>query len=752
MSTTGGSRGEALHKASSKDEEGGEEDDAATHRFSRIRGSDPRVATCRGKLQNKRSKLNQEINKELRLRAGAENLYKATTNRKLRETVALELSFVNSNLQLLKEQLAELNSSVEVYQSDSSEPVMPMIPLGLKETKEVDFREPFKDFILEHYSEDGNAYEDAISEFMDIRQATRTPLRDNSGVTLLFEYYNQLYFVERRFFPPDRSLGIYFEWYDSLTGVPSCQRTVAFEKACVLFNAGALQTQLGAREDRFGNGQGLDRAVDCFLRAAGTFRYLHDHFTNAPSMDLSPNVLQMLVQLMLAQARECLFEKLEVQSKERALDVDLCLDLAQEAAQVSETYSKVHECISSPPVRDYVPHSWVALALVKREHYAALSHLHVALGMLEALPSVDALTTRTRDVLAYIHLEEGDTQLEIRVPKDDAERKLLGRAHLREAIMFHEESERLLRMCRELRGKDALRSVLRAAHDRALDAYAAAEEEDDFREILDPPRICSSTKFQLSLTPPDFAQYRVQDLFRDLGPVAIFSAKHHWTAPRNVQLRKGGGEGDVGECTVGDAGFGFSVRGDAPVIVAGVDPGSLADFGGMKEGDFIVGIGGKDVKWSPHEEVVKLIKAAGRQLSLRIVTPMDRNYLKLQQQQMSKGAVSPNSTTSSASSSSSSGVSSGTPPPPTCPLRYNSPSSSSSSNASSAGSVASGRAKGGAGAKGAAPPGSARGGDGEKSTLPWNPFRKAVALSIGCGERKAATGREEDDVENVILR
>nr|CAD7396136.1 unnamed protein product [Timema cristinae] len=44
---------------------------------------------------------------------------RATTNRKLKETVALELSFVNSNLQLLKEQLAELNSSVELYQNDS---------------------------------------------------------------------------------------------------------------------------------------------------------------------------------------------------------------------------------------------------------------------------------------------------------------------------------------------------------------------------------------------------------------------------------------------------------------------------------------------------------------------------------------------------------------------------------------------------------------------------------------------------------
>ena len=50
-----------------------------------------------------------------------------------------------------------------------------MIPLGLKETKEIDFREPFKDFVLEHYSEDADEYENAIAEFMDIRQAMRTP-------------------------------------------------------------------------------------------------------------------------------------------------------------------------------------------------------------------------------------------------------------------------------------------------------------------------------------------------------------------------------------------------------------------------------------------------------------------------------------------------------------------------------------------------------------------------------------------------
>jgi hypothetical protein len=49
----------------------------------------------------------------------------------------------------------------------------------------------------------------------------------------------------------------------------------------------------------------------------------------------------------------------------------------------------------------------------------------------------------------------------------------------------------------------------------------------------------------------------------------------------------------------------------------------------MKEGDFIVAIGDQDVKWSPHEDVVNIIKDAGDTLSLKLVTPMDRNYLKV---------------------------------------------------------------------------------------------------------------------------
>ena len=131
---------------------------------------------------------------------------------KTKENVTLELSFVNSNLQLLKGQLAELNSSVEIYQ-DREEGVLPMIPLGLKETKELDYRDSFRGFIESHYYEEPGDYQEPIAELMDLRQAMRTPTRDSQGISLLFSYFNQLHFLERRFFTSDGSCcRLHFEW------------------------------------------------------------------------------------------------------------------------------------------------------------------------------------------------------------------------------------------------------------------------------------------------------------------------------------------------------------------------------------------------------------------------------------------------------------------------------------------------------------------------------------------------------------
>ena len=74
-----------------------------------------------------------------------------------------------------------------------------------------------------------------------------------------------------------------------------------------------------------------------------------------------------------------------------------------------------------------------------------------------------------------------------------------GKAHLREALLLHEEAMRVNRMCRELRKKDVLQDVLRLAHDRSLNKYASIDEEDDFQVSLSRPAFKQNHSFSLLL-------------------------------------------------------------------------------------------------------------------------------------------------------------------------------------------------------------------------------------------------------------
>ncbi|MPC93973.1 hypothetical protein E2C01_089121 [Portunus trituberculatus] len=91
-------------------------------------------------------------------------------------------------------------------------------------------------------------------------------------------------------------------------------------------------------------------------------------------------------------------------------------------------------------------------------------------------------------------------------------------------------------MCRDLKRKSVLADVLRFGHESAVHLLDLYEDEEDLHNVLDPP------------------------------PVALFSAKHQWSAPRPITLNR-----------TPTQGFGFSVRGDAPVVIAGVDRNSLAE-------------------------------------------------------------------------------------------------------------------------------------------------------------------------------
>uniref|UniRef100_A0A5F8HD07 Rhophilin-2 n=1 Tax=Monodelphis domestica TaxID=13616 RepID=A0A5F8HD07_MONDO len=382
------------------------------------KGCNPLAQTGRSKLQNQRAVLNQQIMKAVRMRNGAENLLRATTNNKVRDQVLLELSYVNSDLQILKEELEGLNISVEVYQNTEETFTIPLIPLGLKETKEVDFSVLLKDFILEHYSEDSSLYEDEIADLMDLRQACRTPSRDEAGIELLTTYFIQLGFVENRFFPPTRHMGILFTWYDSLTGVPVSQQNLLLEKASILFNIGAVYTQIGTRSNRQTQ-TGLEHAVDAFQRAAGVLNYLKETFTHTPSYDMSPAMLNVLVKMMLAQAQEIIFEKISLPGIRN--EFFTLVKMAQEASKVGEVYLQLHSAMSQEPVKENIPYSWATLVKVKSDHYRALAHYFAATLLIDHQLNPGDDEDQQEKCLSqlYDHMPEGFTPLATLKNKND---------------------------------------------------------------------------------------------------------------------------------------------------------------------------------------------------------------------------------------------------------------------------------------------------------------------------------------------
>ncbi|CAO2602015.1 Rhpn1 [Lemmus lemmus] len=568
------------------DDPGASEDsDRLQEDSSNRKGYDSLMQNQPGQLQSHRARLHQQISKELRMRTGAENLYRATSNTWVRETVALELSYVNSNLQLLKEELAEL-SSADVEQPEGESVTIPMIPLGLKETKELDWATPLKELISEHFGEDGTSYEAEIQELEDLRQATRTPSRDEVGLDLLAAYYSQLCFLDARFFSPARSPRLLFHWYDSLTGVPAQQRALAFEKGSILFNIGALHTQIGARQDCSCT-EGTSHATEAFQRAAGAFRLLRENFSHAPSPDMSSTSLSMLEQLMVAQAQECIFKGLLLLASDTPDNCPAQLQLAQEAAQVAAEYGLVHRVMAQPPVRDYLPASWTNLAHVKAEHFSALAHYHTAMALCEGSSDKGELSGQEHVFQPSATCEsQGPT-----LPQHPEERRKLAKAHLKRAILGQEEALRLHTLCRVLRKVDLLQAVVTQALRHSLAKYSELEREDDFFEAVEAPDI----------QPLPLASFQ--------GPLSVFSTKNRWRLVGPVHM------------TRGEGGFGFTLRGDSPVLIAAVVPGSQAESAGLKEGDYIVSVNGCPCKWWKHVEVVAQLRGMGEDsVSLQVVS------------------------------------------------------------------------------------------------------------------------------------
>ncbi|KFW85412.1 Rhophilin-2, partial [Manacus vitellinus] len=570
-------------------------------------GCNPLAETGRSKLQNQRAVLNQQILRAVRMRAGAENLLRVSSRSDPKAGRILEAGqqyAYYSLLILLPQSVLKVFYLSDVVQETFS---IPLVPLGLKETKEVDFTLPLKDFILEHYSEDSSEYEDEIADLMDLRQACRTPSRDEAGIEMLISYFLQLGYVENRFFPPTRHMGVLFTWYDSFTGVPVCQQNLLLEKASILFNVGALYTQIGTRCNRQTQA-GLENAVDAFQKAAGVLSYLKETFTHTPSYDMSPAMLNVLVKMMLAQAQECVFEQIGLSGIRN--EFFTLVKMTQEVAKVGEVYMLVNTAMNQEPVKENIPYSWSKLAQIKSDHYKALAHYFTATILCdhELQPGDDEDQQEKALSQLYDHMPEG--LMALAVLKDKVRRKQLGKAHLRQAIVSHEEALRVCGLCKKLRNIDVLQEVLTAAHKRSLLKYAQQETEDDFLSLIQAPDILRKWAQPGIKEEILSREVNVLCLLCSLqGPLTVFSAKQRWTAPRTIRIPQGAGE------------LGFHLKGGSPVQIYCLDPVCPAASMGLKEGDYIVSVGGVDCKWLGVNEVLEKLRSVGEQaLEIKVIS------------------------------------------------------------------------------------------------------------------------------------
>ncbi|KAG1469178.1 hypothetical protein G6F56_003405 [Rhizopus delemar] len=144
-----------------------------------------------------------------------------------------------------------------------------------------------------------------------------------------------------------------------------------YEKACILYSIGAIYSQLGNAENR-STTEGIKRACNYFQasreNSAGCFQQLLHvvvpEMRIAPTVDMSAYALQTIVNLMLAQAQECVWQK-------AAMDQLRDGTIARLATKISEFYDLAHEFASNSSIQSVYPTAWLIHTQLKALHFNA---------------------------------------------------------------------------------------------------------------------------------------------------------------------------------------------------------------------------------------------------------------------------------------------------------------------------------------------------------------------------------------------
>ncbi|XP_061111675.1 tyrosine-protein phosphatase non-receptor type 23 isoform X2 [Conger conger] len=252
-------------------------------------------------------------------------------------------------------------------------PRMPMIWLDLKEAGEFQFSPSVKQFILKNYGENPENYNEQLKKLEQLRLSAVNVTRDFEGCSTLRKYFGQLHYLQSRVpLGSGQEAAVPISWTEIFSGKTVTHDDISYEQACILYNLGALHSMLGAMDNRVSE-EGMKVSCTHFQCSAGAFSYLRDHFSHNFSVDMSHQILNLNINLMLGQAQECLLEKSMLDNRKSFL-------VARISAQVVDYYKEACRALENSDTASLlgkIQKDWKKLVQMKIYYFAAIAHLHM---------------------------------------------------------------------------------------------------------------------------------------------------------------------------------------------------------------------------------------------------------------------------------------------------------------------------------------------------------------------------------------
>ncbi|KAA8532612.1 hypothetical protein F0562_032572 [Nyssa sinensis] len=260
--------------------------------------------------------------------------------------------------------------AISAAASSSSSAANIMLAIYEKKTVSIDLYRPLRNYIVFNYSErEAQHLEDDLQTLKQMRSDLERATADSLTTRrdLLQNYYKALCAVESRFpISPDNDHinTVTFTWHDAFKNkLKASQQNIHLEKAAVLFNLGAVQSQIGLTFDR-SSIEGRRQASHSFIASAGAFALLRDTASTKASMgssttvDVSVECAGMLERLMLAQAQECVFEN----TIAKGSTPGVCAKISR---QVGLYYEEALAALNVAPLNQHFDKTWITHVQLK---------------------------------------------------------------------------------------------------------------------------------------------------------------------------------------------------------------------------------------------------------------------------------------------------------------------------------------------------------------------------------------------------